>query len=230
MQEPDVPPTGAFVVAFVVGVTPSKWARVWGERMPRHPLTLLPAGDDATALAALTDGSAHVALVRLPVEDAHFSSIPLYIEQAVVVAPKGHAIEALDTVTLADLGGETVLEQAWPTSVELVAANVGVAVMPQSVARALSRRDVVARPLTDAATTQIALVWPVDATTELVEEFIGIVRGRTANSSRGKPAAETAEKLPAKQPSKQPAKQPAKRGAKPPARASRRATPKKRGR
>ena len=175
----------SLTVAFVVGVTPAKWARVWGERMPRHPLTLLPTSD---ALAALDDGTAQAALTRLPVDTERYSAIPLYTEQAVVVAPKDHAIEALDTLALADLADETVLEGDWAPTIELVAANVGVTVLPQSVARALSRRDVVARPVTDAPTTQVALVWPIDGSSELVDEFIGIVRGRTANSSRGQVA------------------------------------------
>ncbi len=187
----------AFVVAYVVGVTPGKWARVWGERMPRHPLELRALGP-AEAIAALDDGSAHVALVRLPVESEDLSAIPLYTEQPFVVAPKGHALEALDSATLADLSAETVLDggpDAWAGNVELVAANVGVAVMPQSVARALSRRDVIARAVSDAATTQIALVWPTEpadaSVQELVEEFVGIVRGRTAKSSRGTPTPPT---------------------------------------
>jgi DNA-binding transcriptional LysR family regulator len=127
-----------------------------------------------------------MALARLPVDTEEYNAIPLYTELGVVVAPRGHAIEALDSLTLADLTAETVLEGAWAATVELVAANVGVAVLPQSVARALSRRDVVARPVTDAPTTQVALVWPIGADTDLTEEFIGIVRGRTANSSRGR--------------------------------------------
>lgn len=182
-----------FVVAFVVGVTPAKWARVWGERMPRHPLTLLAVTD---ALAALEDRTAQVALTRLPVDTERYSAIPLYTEQPVVVAPKGHAIEALDALALADLAGETVLEGEWGPTVELVAANVGVTVLPQSVARALSRRDIVARPVTDAPTTRVALVWPIDASSELIDEFIGIVRGRTANSSRGQAGAPTPAQKP----------------------------------
>jgi DNA-binding transcriptional LysR family regulator len=197
----------SLTVAFVVGVTPAKWARVWGERMPRHPLTLLPTSD---ALAALDDGTAQVALTRLPVDTERYSAIPLYTEQAVVVAPKDHAIEALDTLALADLADETVLEGEWAATIELVAANVGVTVLPQSVARALSRRDVVARPVTDAPTTQVALVWPIDVSSDLVDEFIGIVRGRTANSSRGQVA------LPQEKPAATPG---AKSGAKPAARA-----------
>ncbi len=173
-----------FVVAFVLGVTPGKWARIWEERLPEHPLTLLPLAP-ADALAALEGGTAHAAFVRLPVDDAGLSAIPLYEEQPVVVMPKDHVLSVLDAVSPADLDGATVLDGEWAADIELVAANVGVTVLPQSVARALSRRDVVARPALEAPTTQVALVWRTDAATELTEEFIGIVRGRTVNSSRG---------------------------------------------
>ena len=143
------------------------------------------------ALAALDDSTVDVALLRTPIDPPQLSAISLYEEQPFVVAPKDHAIEAAESVVLADLDGENLLDAEWAAAVELVAANVGVAVMPQSVARALSRRDVIARPVTDAPTTEIALVWVTASTTELVEEFIGIVRGRTANSSRGTPTPPT---------------------------------------
>jgi DNA-binding transcriptional LysR family regulator len=177
-----------FTVAYVLGVTPGKWAGIWRERMPRRPLILTQASP-AEAVAALASGDADVALLRLPVDDASLSVIPLYVENPVVVAPKGHEIEALDSVSLGELEG--ILEGAWAAVVELVAVNVGVAVMPQSVARALSRKDVVARPVSGATETQVALVWPADRTTDDIEEFIGIVRGRTVNSSRGEPTPPT---------------------------------------
>ncbi len=188
-----------FVVSFVVGVTPGKWARVWAERLPGHPLELRPLSPD-DSLTGLSEGSVQAAFLRMPVESNHLSAIPLYVEQPVVVVPKDHAIEALDSLAFADLSDENLIDGEWPDAVELVAANVGVAVMPQSVARALSRKDVVARPVTDAPTTQIALVWPTDTTTALVEEFIGIVRGRSANSSRGTPTPPTEKPKPAKKP------------------------------
>lgn len=175
-----------FVVAFVLGVTPGKWARTWAERMPSQPLELRPLSP-ADALAALDSGEADAAFLRLPVEGDHLSAIPLYREQPVAVVPKDHAAQALASLALNDLHGENVIDGDWSDAVALVATGAGVAIMPQSVARALSRRDVVARPLTDAGETRIALVWPQAHTTELVEEFIGIVRGRTANSSRGTP-------------------------------------------
>jgi DNA-binding transcriptional LysR family regulator len=172
-----------FVVGFVPGVTPGKWARVWGERRRWHPLELRPLPQQ-DALAALASGELDAAFLRLPVGDDAFSAIPLYEEQAVVVAPKDHPVAAFESLELADLAGETVLDGEWDEVIALAAANVGLAIVPQSVARAHSRRDLIARPVADAPSTRVALVWPSARTTEEVELFIGIVRGRTANSSR----------------------------------------------
>ena len=173
-----------FVVAFVPGVTPAKWARVWAERMPTIPLQLRPVSD-RDAIAAVLDGSAAVALLRLPVVGEGLNVIPLYSETAVVVVPKEHPIAGSDAVILDDLDGENLLHGQDSATVELVAAGVGIAVMPQSLARLHSRKDVVARAVTDAPVTRVGLVWLADRTTPLVEEFAGIVRGRTAMSSRG---------------------------------------------
>jgi DNA-binding transcriptional LysR family regulator len=209
--------SAGFVVAFVVGVTPGKWARVWGERLPQHPLDLRSM-TPSEALAGLDDGSVDVALMRLPVEPPHLSAITLYEELPFVVAPKDHPLEEADSATLADLAAETLIDGEWSAAVELVAANVGVAIMPQSVARALSRRDVIARPVTDAPTTEIALVWVTSGTTELVEEFIGIVRGRTANSSRGTPTPPTEKPARKKPTTTGTARKPSKKTGKPRAR------------
>ncbi|HWM34580.1 MAG TPA: LysR family transcriptional regulator substrate-binding protein [Pseudolysinimonas sp.] len=172
-----------FVVLFVPGVTPGKWTRIWGERMPRQPLQVAPASGD-TALAALRDGSAQMAFLRDAAADDEFHVIPLYREQPVVLAARDSAVAAFDALTLADLAGENVVTGEDAATAELIATGTAVAVMPQSVARALSRRDVVARPVTDAADSGIGLVWPTRAQHPLIETFIGIVRGRTANSSR----------------------------------------------
>lgn len=175
------------LVAFVPGVTPGKWERVWRERRIGR-LDLVPMTQDA-ALAAVRDGSAHMALARGVSADDELHAIQLYRENPVVVAPRGSLVAALDVVDLADLADENVLPVdllagSGEDAVELVAANVGVAVLPQSVARVLSRKDVVARPLRDAPDTGIALVWPVATPHPLSDVFVGIVRGRTANSSR----------------------------------------------
>lgn len=199
--------TQPFVVAFVPGVTPGKWARVWGERMPRHPLTLTPLSQ-ADAVAALAAREVDAVFVRMPVAE-EFAAIPLYEEQPVVVMEKEHLLSALDAVAPADLEGVHLIDGEWGAALELAATGVGVAIMPQSVARALSRKDVVARPAVEQPTTRIALAWHPDASTELTEEFIGIVRGRTANSSRGSEKEEpAAPKKPAPKQAQKPAQKP----------------------
>ena len=201
----------SFRLAYVPGVTPGKWVRIWNERRPDVPLTLLsvPA---AEASGLLRDGGADAALVRLPVDRTVLSAIPLYTETTVVVVPKDHVVTAVDEVTAEDLADEIVLHPLddvldWERppgqpaferpattedAVELVAAGIGLLVVPQSVARLYHRKDLTYRALVDAPQSGVALSWPEDATTDLVEDFIGIVRGRTVNSTRGrtKPAAE----------------------------------------
>jgi len=200
--------TSSFRLAFVPGVTPSKWVGVWRERLPDVPLTLLPL-PAAEGSRTLREGEADAGLLRLPVDRSTLSAIPLYIETTVVLVPKEHRLTESAEVTLADLAEEIVLDPLddvldWEggagrpgtpakyrpattgDAVELVAAGIGVLIAPQSLARLHHRRDVAYRPLTDAPQSQVALAWPEDRTTDLVEEFIGIVRGRTVNSTRGR--------------------------------------------
>jgi hypothetical protein len=56
----------------------------------------------------------------------------------------------------------------------MVAAEVGVLVVPQSTGPVyIIRKDLTYRPVTDAPTSTVALVWRRDGYTELVEELIG---------------------------------------------------------
>ncbi|MFG2727089.1 LysR substrate-binding domain-containing protein [Streptomyces canus] len=201
----DSPEPPSFRLAYVPGVTPAKWVRIWHERLPDVPLELLQLGA-AEASDVLRDGGADAGLVRLPVDRTVFSAIPLYTETSVVVVPKDHVVTAAEEVTLEDLADEVVLHPlddviGWDRppgepaferpattadAIELVAANIGVLVVPQSLARLHHRRDLTYRPVTDAPQSDIALSWREDATTDMVEDFIGIVRGRTVNSSRGR--------------------------------------------
>lgn len=168
---------------FVLGVSPGKWTRIWRERMPRHPLEVMPA-TGAEALEAVRDGSAHMAFLRDVAADADLHVIPVYRERPVVVAARDSAIATLESVTLADLAGYPHLEGRDAETIELIAASDSVAIMPQSVARALSRRDVIARPVSDAAETTIGLAWLAASQHHFIDSYIGIVRGRTRNSSR----------------------------------------------
>lgn len=177
--------TAALTIAFVPGVSPAKWARVWRERFPSIELRLRPIGaDDVDDTLA---GEADMVFARMPVSEQH-NAIPLWTETAVVAMPKDSPLAELAEVDLAD--AEVHVIDAGPVpadidgSLDLVEANVGVVVLPQSLFRAASRKDLVGRPLMDAEGTRIALVWRDEDATETTEEFIGVVRGRTANSSR----------------------------------------------
>ncbi len=184
--------------------------RIWNERFPDVPLTL-HAVTAAEASDLLRNGAADAGFVRLPVDRTFFSAIPLYTETTVVVVPKDHVIAAVDEVSTDDLADEVlfhplddVLDWERPPgqpaferpattadAVELVAAGVGLLVVPQSLARLHHRKDLTYRPLVDAPQSGIALSWPEEATTDLVEDFIGVVRGRTVNSTRGRTTSQT---------------------------------------
>jgi hypothetical protein len=206
-----------FRLAYVPGTTPAKWVRTWNERLPDVPLELVPV-DAADAERVLKEGEADAALLRLPVDRPVLSAIPLYAETTVAVVPKDHDVAAVEEATLADLAdyvvlhplddtlpwedlpGRPALERPATTAdaVELVAAGIGVLLTPQSLARLHHRKDLTYRPVTDAPQSSVALAWLENHTTDLVEEFIGIVRGRTVNSSRGRTS--TPQTPPAAQP------------------------------
>ncbi|SNT21435.1 LysR family transcriptional regulator [Rhodococcoides kyotonense] len=211
-----------FTIGYTEGVTLTKWTRIWAERVPGVELQLISTTTD-TQLSPLADGSADVCFVRLPVARDGLSVISLYEEQPVVVVPKDHPIAAYDRVPVTDLADEHLIQDAdlvpeWASVateiadgtrlapleadsnaqlLEYVAAGLGIVVVPQSIARLHSRKDLVYRPVDGVAPSPIAIVWPTDRTTELVEEFVGIVRGRSARSSRGAtaPAAQPRKKV-----------------------------------
>ncbi|NGN69717.1 LysR family substrate-binding domain-containing protein [Streptomyces sp. A7024] len=205
-----------FRLGYVPGVTPGKWVGVWNERLRDVPLELVPV-PPGEAAALLRSGGADAGLLRLPVDRTELNAIPLYTETTVVIVPKDHLVTAAEEVTLADLAdevtlhplddcldwdgppGEAAFERPGTTAdaVELVAAGIGLLVVPQSLARLHHRKDLTYRPVTDAPQSQVALSWPGvgEEAPDLVEEFIGIVRGRTVNSTRGRRGQEaTAEK------------------------------------
>jgi DNA-binding transcriptional LysR family regulator len=194
----------SLTLGYVPGGTPAKWARIWAERHPEVPLQLCAVAA-ADAVAAVRAGTVDVALLRPPADTSGLAVIPLYEETAVAVVPTDHILTAVDAITVADLDGEPMLLPldhvlAWAgtcgipvdhrpetteDAIELVAAGLGVLIVPQSLARLYHRKDLTYRPITDAPTCPVALAFPAGQQPALVEEFVGIVRGRKPDSSRG---------------------------------------------
>ncbi|MEJ1088628.1 LysR substrate-binding domain-containing protein [Microbacterium sp. Mu-80] len=198
---PEEPRT--FRLGVIPGATPGKWVDAWKQRMPHVEIELVPltvAGqrDRLTELDA--------AIVRLPIErpdDLHV--IPLYEEVPVVVAAADSHLMAADELASDDLAGEVLITPAddvlgpldLPTvepgfarlgttedAIATAATGAGIVIVPMSLARLHHRKDADYRVLADGPVSPVALAWRRDATTPDVETFVGIVRGRTANSSR----------------------------------------------
>lgn len=196
---PARPVATPFRVGLVVGVTPDKWVRRWRQRRPHDPLDLVLLTEDEQLEAVLT-GRVDMAFVREAHKPLGLHLIPLYEEVPVVVVGVEHPVAAYDEIPVADLTDEIRLDQD-PTlstseSVQTVAAGTGVVVLPLSVARAHHRKDVVAVPVGGLPTTAIGLAWRTDNDDVRVEAFIGIVRGRTEQSSRGPDPAPTGKGRP----------------------------------
>lgn len=200
---PHVEEPRTFRLGVVPGATPGKWIDAWKQRMPHVPLELVPVevAGQRTAIDAVD-----AAIVRLPLMDAaEMHVIPLYEEAPVVVAPSDSHLMAADELTATDLAGEVLLTPLddvlgaldlpgtlapnfapLPTAdaIATVATGVGIVVVPMSIARLHHRKDVDNRPLVGGPASPVALAWSRGRTTADVETFVGIVRGRTSNSSR----------------------------------------------
>lgn len=172
--------------------------------MPRNPVELVPL-TVAGQRAALDAGDVDAALVRLPIQREGLHVIPLYDEVPVVVCASDSHLTAADELTPADLAGEVriipaddVLDLEVPGTVApvfdppettadaiaTVAAGIGIVIVPMSLARLHHRRDADFRPLVEAPLSPVGFAWVADRTTPLVDAFVGVIRGRTANSSR----------------------------------------------
>lgn len=202
MTPPSLP---SLTLGYVPGGTPAKWARIWAERHPEVPLRLQPVAA-ANAVADVRNGVVDAAMLRLPADTTELAVIPLYEETTVAVVPADHLLTAVDEITTADLDDEPILLPlddvvAWAQvpgipvdhrpettveAIELVAAGMGALIVPQSLARLYHRKDLTYRPITDAPTCAVALAIPQGPQSELIEELIGVVRGRKPNSSRGR--------------------------------------------
>ena len=148
-----------------------------------------------------------------------YHSIRLYEELPVVILPVDHVLTVLDEVPVEELAEEFLLQpasdipayeevsRAWrenagrivpegltdKETIELVAAGVGLYIVPMSIARFYHRKDLTYRPVAGLDLYPVHLVWPRAPKGEprseeleaLLQDFIGIVRGRTATSERG---------------------------------------------
>ncbi len=152
----------------------------------------------------------------------NFHSITLYAEKQVVIFPRDHFLSALEEeeVPLEELKEEWMLQEpetipewaevsaeyrlAHPRTlpemrnlqdaVELVAAGLGLLIVPMSLARFYHRKDLTYRVVSGLPDLPVNLVWKRehrdDVDEQIIQDFVGVCRGRTPGSDRGSESAQ----------------------------------------
>ena len=157
-------------------------------------------------LAALERGEIDIGFCYRPFDEAEYAAVDLLQERLMIVAPATHRVAALDAVTPRDLDGlplialsarrhdpmrrfidgvfgeagsamRLVQELDDPAAaIALVAAGVGVALVPERVSVMRMRAGLVARPLVTAQPLQFAIVWSRRRPDDLLRRrFIDVV-------------------------------------------------------
>jgi DNA-binding transcriptional LysR family regulator len=181
--------------------------RVFGERYRQVHLTLheLPANEQTLALRA---GRIHVSFLRPPIDETDLTVRIIAREPWMVALPTSHALARKARVSLAALAGEPFLlfsrelapglydqliamcqgagfsprivqEAQMHTVVNLVAAGIGVSLVPATLEN-LSRRGLVYKKLSGAAPKlDLAVAWRRDDRSPLLGSFLSVVREMT---------------------------------------------------
>jgi DNA-binding transcriptional LysR family regulator len=157
-------------------------------------------------IQSLHQGRIHVGLVRMPVNDELLSVEPILQEKLVVALPEQHPLAEKPRVAFRDLAGEAFLlpprqiaqgfydqlaelsaqagfslrigaeASQLQTILNLVAAGMGITVVPESVMQ-MSGRGVVFKRLPEPAPTmEIAVAWRRDDPSQVLQAFLEVVR------------------------------------------------------
>jgi DNA-binding transcriptional LysR family regulator len=181
---------GRFVVGFMPGLIVTDAVRAIRERHPDLTVDLVRTGwSDQTDV--VHDGRVDVSYVRLPVDKRGLTLRPLLSEPRVVMLPASHRLAGKETVEIAELADEQLLQDPaavpeWPyvavgvpayaveEKLEHVASGRGVVVLPLSTARFYTRPDVVWAFVSDLAVNRVSLAWESSRRDPLLSEFAAL--------------------------------------------------------
>lgn len=183
-------------LVFSTGTEPGKWFRRYRDMHSAESLVTLDSDD---AMSTLLAGEADVALTRLPdprIDDS-FHIVRLYEEAPGIAVPKDSVYaevgEDLDPEDVAEeivnyrIGADALVDvPSVRTALQVVAANVGIVVAPRPLLKVLSKKQVVTLGFKDPSVplTEIALVWRKADDSDEIQDFVGVAKGRTRNTSR----------------------------------------------
>ncbi|KAK1182218.1 LysR substrate-binding domain-containing protein [Streptomyces sp. NBS 14/10] len=167
------------VVGFVPGLSVSTAVRAFAHEHPGVEIELLRLNWYEQA-EALRDGRADVGYLRHAFDTDGLHTVPIGSEPQVACLPVAHPLASRRRLTRADLDGEEILDgerrrvATIEEKLELVAAGVGVALVPRSVARYYSRPDLVHRPVTDAVSHETCLAVVEDRRQQHLWDFLAV--------------------------------------------------------
>jgi DNA-binding transcriptional LysR family regulator len=174
------------------GLTVTAAVRAMRESHPDLRVEVLRTGWTDQA-EVLRDGRADVGYVRLPLDRRGLTLQPLLSEPRVAVLPAGHPLAGKPEVAIADLAGDTLLQDpaavpewqgdAVPVpaatveeKLEHVAAGRGVSVLPLSTAEFYTRPDVAYARIGDISATTVCLAWDSARRSPLIRDFARLAK------------------------------------------------------
>ena len=190
---------GSFTIGFMPGLIVTEAVRALARCHPQLTVHVLRTSWDDQA-EVLHDGRADVSYIRLPVDQSGLQIQALLAEPRVAVLPAGHRLAGKDTITIADLAGEHLLQDPaavpeWrdiaaemrtrhrrsvpvfrtvEEKLEHVAAGHGIVFLPLSTAVFYTRPGVAYSHVSDIPPNQVCLAWDVTRHSPLIQDFAAI--------------------------------------------------------
>jgi DNA-binding transcriptional LysR family regulator len=202
---------GSFTIGFMPGLIVTAAVRAMLGLHPQLTVNVLRTSwDDQTDV--LHDGRADVSYVRLPVDQSGLQVRALLAEPRVAMLPAGHRLAGKDTITIADLADEHLLQDPgavpeWrdiatemrtrrrsapvfrtvEEKLEHVAAGHGIVLLPLSTAVFYTRPDVTYSHVSDIPPNQVCLAWDATRRSRLIQDFAAIAAEHPPVASRAEP-------------------------------------------
>ena len=202
----------SFTIGFMPGLIVTEAVRALAGCHPQLTVNVLRTGwDDQTAV--LHDGRADVSYIRLPVDQGGLQIQALLAEPRVAVFPAGHRLASKDTISVADLADEHLLQDPdavpeWrdiaaemrtrarrsapvfrtvEEKLEHVAAGHGIVLLPLSTAVFYTRPGVAHSHVSDIPPNQVCLAWDATRRSRLIQDFAAIAAGHRPVASPAEP-------------------------------------------
>ena len=189
-----------FTVGFAPGVIITPAVRELSRRHPEVSVEM-SRSDWRNQADVIRDGQVDVGYLRLPADVRGLAVEPLFTEPRAVMLPADHPLAGKETVSVADLAAEHLLQPPddvpeWrdialelrerrprrttprlrtvEEKLEHIAVDNGILVFPLSAASFYHRPDITHVPVADIAHSQVCLAWDSSRRSDLVAEYVAI--------------------------------------------------------